>query len=612
MPILSQDHRLIRVDSHLGESKFIATYLSGQEFVSNLFRYDVELFSDDHEIKQQDVVGHALTLSIYNNGEDDPRIIHGYVNQFSCYDVDASGMRCYRATIVPGFWFLTLGSNNRVFHNLSVKDIIHVIFGEYSKLVTFDVKLKASEHTSTREYCVQFDESDFDFINRLMAEEGISYYFKHSKDSHKLILTDGNEEYFYCCSATIEYDGGGSQPDKCTVHRWASEFSYHIGGFEYRDYNEFTASKDNLKTGKTKNRLNDVTSYKTQRYGRYQLESGSGNDHKFNDSVNKAVVDRALEYEEMGFHVVTGASDVADFTAGGKFKLDHSISSEGGDYLLTQVKITASDGNNRETSFKNEFTCVPADVTPRPDPSGFTKKIHHPQLAKVENVKATETSGDADIVTQVRVSFPWDSKQNSCWVRVVQSYAGKNWGASFVPRLDQEVVVNFINGDPDRPIVTGAVYNGTNTGPKYTSTQSGWKTEFNNSKFNELKFDDKPGEEEIYMEAGKDHNFLIHNDQSGKIENDQSLEVVNNRSITVAKGNESKTVSKGTQTVDVQGAIKITSKTSITLKVGGSSIKIDPAGITLKAAKIDSKASAMSTVKAGGVLTLKGALTKIN
>ncbi|MBU3069850.1 type VI secretion system tip protein VgrG [Aestuariicella sp. G3-2] len=595
----------------MGESKFIATYLSGQEFVSDLFRFDVELFSDDHEIQQQDVVGHALTLSIYNNGEDNPRIIHGYVNQFACYDVDASGMRCYRATVVPGFWFLTLGAKNRVFHSKSVKSIIEEVLGEYKKVVSYSIKVD-KQHTDNREYCVQFDESDYDFVHRLMAEEGISYYFKHTKGKHELILTDGIKDYFDCCKQDIEYDGGGSQPDKCTVHRWQREFSYHTGGFEFKDYNEFTTSKDNLKSGSTKNNLNDVSSYKTQRYGRYQFEIDGENKHKFNDGVNKEVVDRALEFQEMGFDVGRGASDVVDFAAGGKFTLEHPISSEKGNYLLMQVKMVASDGNNRETSFKNEFICVPSDVTPRPDPSGFAKQIHHPQLATVKEVRANPTSGGQDTFTQVKVVFPWNSRQNSCWIRVVQSYAGKNWGANFVPRKDQEVVVTFINGDPERPLVTGAVYNGTNTGPKYTSTQSGWKTEFDDSKFNELKFDDKPGEEEIYMEAGRDHNFLIHNDQSGKIENDQSLEVVNNRSITVSKGNESKTVSKGTQTVDVQGAIKITSKTSITLKVGGSSIKIDPAGITLKAAKIDSKASAMSTVKAGGVLTLKGALTKIN
>ncbi|MED5440305.1 MAG: phage baseplate assembly protein V, partial [Pseudomonadota bacterium] len=240
--------------------------------------------------------------------------------------------------------------------------------------------------------------------------------------------------------------------------------------------------------------------------------------------------------------------------------------------------------------------------------------------------------------TQVKVTFPWNSAQNSCWVRVVQQFAGKGWGANFVPRVDQEVVISYINGDPDRPLVTGAVYNGTNAGPNYTSTQSGWKTMVKDSEFNELRFDDKKGSEEIYMEAGKDHNWIIHNDQTGTVENDQTVTVKNdqkltveqNRTATVSKGNDTLTVSKGNQTtkvdsgnhslkvskgtstIDAMGAIKITSKTSIELKVGANSIKIDQSGVQIKGTMLKAKASAIGEVSAGGILTVKGALTKIN
>ena len=199
-----------------------------------------------------------------------------------------------------------------------------------------------------------------------------------------------------------------------------------------------------------------------------------------------------------------------------------------------------------------------------------------------------------------------------------------------MPRVGQEVVVNYINGDPDRPLVTGAVYNGDNTGPKFTATQSGWKTQIDGSKFNEFHFDDKNGKEEIYMEAGRDHRFVIHNDQSGKIENSQTLEVKQNRSITITDGNENVTlgkgnqsitlnsgdhtlkVSKGKQTTDVTGAISITSKSSIELKVAGNSIKITPSGITIKGTMLSCQGDAKAEVKGGGILTLKGGVTMIN
>ena len=629
MSALNQDSRLIHFESSLGKDKFIATYLTGVESISDLFHFDVELFSDDQNIQQADIVGKSVTVTIYNDGLDKPRYIHGYVNQFALFDIDGNGLRCYRASIVPGLWFTTLSSNNRVFHKKDVKKIIEEVLGEYSKAVKLKSKLSAAY--LTREYCVQYEESDYQFVTRLMSEEGISYYFESNASGHLLVLADETQDYFDCCGETVEYDGGGSQPTKNTVNKWSRQYQYHTGGYEFKDYNEFTTTKDNLQTIKTKSKLNDVASYKYRQYGNYQFFlEGEEHKHKLKSSSNQELLERSIEFDEYGFDRAQGSSDVAEFTAGGRFKLDHSVKTECDQYLLLRVRVTVSDGNNRDTAYRNEFECVPSLVNPRPDPSREKRQISYPQLATVEEVKATEAQGSEDLYTQVKIKFPWNSKDCSCWVRVVQSYAGKNWGANFVPRVGQEVVVEYINGDPDRPIVTGAVYNGTNTGPNYTATQSGWKSQYDKSEFNELRFDDKGGSEEIYMEAGKDHNFIVHNDQTGKVENDQTLEVVNNRTLTVSKGNESTTiakgdqsytvssgnqsttVSKGTQTTDVQGAIKMTSKTSIELKVGGSTIKMTPAGITIKATKIDCNASAMGTVKAGGILTLKGGLTKVN
>lgn len=629
MSVLNQDSRLIHFKSSLGKDKFIATYLTGQEAISELFHFDVELFSADHNIEQAAIVGKPVTITLFNSGLDKPRYIHGYVNQFALFDIDGNGMRCYRASIVPGMWFSTLSSNNRVFHKKDATKIIQEVLGEYSKAIK--LKSKLSANYLTREYCVQYDETDYEFVTRLMSEEGISYYFEHDAGSHTLVLADDSQDYFDCCGDTVEYDGGGSQPTKNTVHKWSRQFQYHTGGYEFKDYNEFTTTKDNIQTIKTKSGLNDVSNYKYRQYGDYHFAiEGEPHAHEFKTNSNKELAKRAIEFDEYGFDRANGGSDVAELTAGGRFKLDHCVKAECDKYLLLSVKITVSDGNHRDTEYKNQFECVPAAVNPRPDPARKKRLISYPQLATVEEVKATAAESSEDLYTQVKIKFPWNTKDATCWVRVVQSYAGKNWGANFVPRVGQEVVVEYINGDPDRPIVTGAVYNGTNTGPSYTSTQSGWKSQFESSQFNELRFDDKEKSEEIYMEAGKDHNFLIHNDQSGKIENDQTLEVTKNRSITVTEGNESTTVSKGdqsytvskgnqttkidsgTQTVDVKGAIKITSKTSLELKVGGSTIKMTPAGIEIKSTKIDCNASAMGTVKAGGILTLKGALTKVN
>lgn len=628
MPVLSQNRRLIQINTPAGEDTFIVSELTGDEYISDLFRYTLELFSDNHGINQKDLVGKDVTISIFSDKNPATRYIHGYTSHLAMLDVTDEGLRRYRIEVVPGLWFTRLGSKNRVFHKKSAKDIITEVLGEYANVLKF--QFKASGPFVAREYCVQFDESDFDFVSRLMAEEGISYYFTHADSKHEMVLADDPQDFFDAESEKIEYDGGGSQPAKNTIHSWQRNYNYHLGGFEFKDYSEYTTTKDNKQLIKTKSPLNNVSNFVTSNYGIYHFEADGETKHKFVDGLNKSNCERAVEAQESGFDIAQGTSNVITLTAGGRFQIEHSLSSETGKYLLTQIHIIARDGNGSNTHFSNQFICVPGDVSVRPEHNRYARKILAPQVATIQEVKATSSDSSSDPYTQVKVTFPWNSAQNSCWVRVVQQFAGKGWGANFVPRVGQEVVISYINGDPDRPLVTGAVYNGSNDGPNYTSTQSGWKTAIKDSKFNELRFDDKKGEEEIYMEAGKDHNWIVHNDQTGTIENDQTLTIENNRSETINSGNDSLTVKKGnlttevssgnqslkvsqgTSTTDVMGAIKITSKTSIELKVGANSIRIDQSGIQIKGTMIKAKASAMGEVSAGGILTVKGALTKIN
>lgn len=634
MSSLNQEKRMIRTKCPLGKDTFIATNISGEEHISKPYRYKLNLLSDNHDISQSDIIGKTFTASIHYAEAD--RYINGYITHFSMHDINAEGMREYVAVIQPGFWFANLGGKNRIFEKKSAKSIIGEVLSEYSSIIKFTEKL-TNEYIS-REYCVQFNETDFQFLTRLMSEEGISYYFKQSDGAHELVLCDEHKDFFDCVSDKIEYDGGGSHPTKHSVSSWHRDFNYHGGGFEFKDYNEFAVGKDNLQSVKTTSDLNSVEGYIQSVYGFNHFEVDKEHQHKFKDSYHKALAMRAIESQECKFDKGHGSSDCPGLSAGGWFELDHTIKSEKGKFLLTSVLLNASDSNSDDRQFRNTFICIPENVMPRPDPFAGSNKIYAPQVAEVVSVKATESSSSKDPYTQVKVKFPWNSNQNSCWVRVMQSFSGKDWGANFVPRVGQEVVVTYINGDPDRPLVTGAVYNGDNPGPDYNATQSGWKTKIDGSSFNELRFDDKKGDEELYMEAGKDHNFLIHNDQKGKIENNQTLEITKNRSITISEGDETLTLGKGNQsttiqgdqsvtlksgshslsvkagkqTIDVMGAIKITSKTAIELKVGGSSIKVSPTGIEIKGPMVSCKGDATAEVKGGGMLTLKGGVTMIN
>lgn len=628
MSALSQNKRLIQIETPVGADAFIVNELVGDEYVSGLFRYSADLFSDKHDISQKDIVGKDVTITLTSDKNPNPRIINGYVTHLAMLDLTDEGLRRYRIEVVPGLWFTQLGARNRIFHKKSAKDIISEILGDYASVLKF--QFKAAGPFAAREYTVQYGETDFEFINRLLADEGISYYFSHSKGKHELVFADDSQDFFDAEGKAVEYDGGGSQPAENTVHSWQRSYNYHLGALDFRDYSEFATTKDNKQSVKTKSPLNGVSAFSLSDYGHFHFEIDGENKHKLTDSFSKTQTERALEAFESGFDIAQGTSNIVTLSAGGRFELEHTISGESGKYLLTHVHTIARDGNGEDTHYSNRFSCIPSDVTPRPLHNSQKPSIHSTQVATVVEVKATASDSSNDPYTQVKVTFPWETKQNSCWVRVVQQFAGKGWGANFVPREGQEVVINYINGDPDRPLVTGAVYNGSNDGPNYTASQSGWKTLLKDSKFNELRFDDKKGAEEIYMEAGMDHNWVVHNDQTGLVENDQKLTVEQNRTATISKGNDTLSVAKGNlsvsvdsgnhtlkvgkgkSTTDVMGAVTITSKTSIELKVGANSIKIDQSGIQIKGTMIKAKASAMGEVSAGGIMTVKGALTKIN
>lgn len=633
--MLSQDKRMIQVSNLIGPDALVATAIHGEEHLSKPYHYQVSLLSDNHQISQCDLVGKPITVNI--NHADKVRYITGHITHLALHDVNNEGLRAYTAVIKPGLWFMSLAGKNRIFEKKTADKIIEEVLSEYGSVLQYS--FTPSADYIEREYCVQFNETDFQFIHRIMSEEGITYYFEHSKNACKMVICDDNGQFSQVIKKEIEYDCGGTLPTKNSISSWHREFNYHSGGIELKDYSEFSASKDNIQVVKTTTKLNDVSNYVHCLYGLNHFTSDTEPKHKFIDGYHEALAKRAMESQELRFDTGHGTSDCAEFSAGINFRLRHSLSSETGNYLITSLRITAVDSNTEDSSFKNSFCCIPKGVMPRPDPLARSNQIHAPQIAQVVSVKATSSDSSSDSYTQVKVKFPWNSSQNSCWVRVMQSFAGKSWGANFVPRVGQEVVINYINGDPDRPLVTGAVYNGDNPGPNFNATQSGWKTQFESSSFNQLRFDDKKGNEEIYMEAGKDHNYLVHNDQSGKIENNQTLEVKKDRTITISEGDDSKTlakgdhsitvskgnhtlelgqgnhslkVDKGTQTTDVMGAVKITSKTSIELEVGGNSIKIGPSGITIKGTMLSCQGTAKAEVKAGAMLTLKGGVTMIN
>ena len=490
-----------------------------------------------------------------------------------------------------------------------------------------------------------------------------------------MVLCDGTSGYTDSQDKDVKFNVGSDMAGNAKVLTWNRELQYHAGSFELSDYNHDTPKNFYKQNVSTTHKFAQQPAEKTmQGFAGFNFVEKSTAVHDFTVSDNKQLTQTRLESLEAGHDVAQGTGLCGGFFPGGRFKLTHHIQSESGSYVVTRVQHSASNSNDNAGQYGNSFSCIPDKVVFRPPQTIVKNVMRGPLTAKVVQLNASDSKADADPHRMIKAEFPWDSKGKSCWLRVAQSYAGASWGASFVPRLNQEVLVDFLNGDPDRPLVVGALYNKDNQGPPYTSTQSGFKTA--SDKFNELRFDDKSGSEEIYVEAGKDYNFMIHHDQVGEVQNDQKLTVKNNRDVTITDGNESKKLGKGNQTLEVAGnrettvkgdhtenvkgkqtigvdgdqkstvkgnqeadvtgnqtnkvtgkqssnvtgAIDLESKQSITLqantsielKVGGNSIKIDPSGVTITGTMVKVNGSAMTEVKGGGMLKMQGGLVMIN
>jgi type VI secretion system secreted protein VgrG len=661
---IKQDNRLLNITASFIKNDAIATEFQATEAFSEPFVMAVSILSENHALSSSDVIGQKCCVQLNYQDSDSARYFSGRINGISLGDIEGDN-RHYTLRVVPGFWFATQSHHHRIFEEMSALDIINQILNEFGDFIS--IKDSTSASYLTREYCVQYGESDFAFVSRLMEEEGIAYYFTHEKDKHTMVLFDATSGYTDCDEKNVKLNVGSDFSEDAKILSWNREMNFHTGTFEMTDYNHDTPKNFYKQSVSTKHKFAQQPGEKTvQAFSGFAFSSKGQAEHDFDVGNNKQLTSVRLESLEAAHDVAQGSGYCGSFFAGGRFKLEHHIKSECNSYVITKIHHSAVNKNDQAGDYKNQFSCIPDKVVFRAPQTTIKKQMRGPLTAKVVELNASTSKDDADPHRMIRVEFPWSDKAKSCWLRVAQAYAGAGWGASFVPRVNQEVLVEFLNGDPDRPLVVGAMYNKDNQGPAYTSTQSGFKTE--SDKFNEFRFDDKKGEEEIYVEAGKNYNFIIHNDETGEVENDQSLTVKNNRAVTVSEGDESKVISKGNQTLEVGGdqeatikgdqsetvkgkqdvsvtgnqsitvkgsqkiavtggikhdskqsiemkgaqSIKLQANMSIELKVGGNSIKIDPSGVTITGTMVKINGSAMTEVKGGGMLKMQGGLVMIN
>ncbi len=665
MPSYTQDDKplAVKVDG-LGKDDLLLESLSGMEELSRLFRFDLEMLSVAEKIDPEKVVGKKVTFRV-NRHDGEPRWFTGYVSRFGWLGRDERLTR-WRAEVVPGLWFLTRTSDCKIWQEKKIPKIVSEVLEDHSSQVKVTESLQGSY--VKWENCVQYRETDFNFVSRLLEQEGVAYFFKHDENSLEMVLADASSAFTDAAEAKLEpADAAASGSTPGLLQSWSRDWTFKTGKFAQRDYEFKTPGNDLSTEAKGKTKYDGASALEIYDYpGEYEKKADGDADTKLR-----------IEAEEASAQVIQGSSGYRTLSPG--FTVNDAA---GEKYLLTAVNHSASirgayQADEQFTfSYANSFSCIPADVPFRPGRTTPKPLVSGVQTAVVVGKEGEEI--DCDEFGRVKVQFHWDrlgekNEKSSCWMRVAQSMAGPGWGGQFLPRIGQEVVVTFLEGDPDRPLVTGVVYNGQNK-PPYSlpdnKTQSGFKSrstkDASDNNFNELRFEDKKGAEEVYFHAEKDFTRVVENDDSlevgfskkdsgdrtVKVFNDQteeigcseaksgsrSLTVWKDDSTTVKTGNQSVTIEKGNQTTqvdtgNVEVALKMGNQTfkldtgghtteamqKIELKVGGNSITIDQAGITIKGIMVSVQGSAtaevksaMTTVKGDGMLTMKGGVAMIN
>jgi type VI secretion system secreted protein VgrG len=615
MPRISQNNKLLQVDDNvLGKDSLIAQAFSGDEAVNELFRFTLDVISPLHEITPSQLLNKPLPVSVVGHDEN-KRWFHGIVSHFAQYgrtrgyDTGDQYYR-YRIEIVPKMWLLTQRTECRIFQKQHTKDIVTSVLAEYG------ITPKSMPATPGREWetCVQYLESDFAFVSRLMEEEGWFYFHTHSASAHDLYITNDTSRYTAVAGGDVYMGHRGDQSH--VIESWELEQRILPSEWETRDYS-YLQVKDSSNT--TQSLLPKTAGQLTV----FDFPGGHTD-----SGLESDLARNRMEAIEVGGKVATGHGYCWWFAAGTTFKLqDHYNDQEAGkEWVCARVHhivndATELDGKSDSPMYSNSFTCMDKETKLKP-----SRKTPRPVIAGTQTARVTvaEASMDPDGHGRVKVEFHWVAGSrgrgpgNSCWVRVAQPFAGPKFGFQYIPQVDDEVIVSFIDGDPDFPIIIGSVHNGKNKYPwdvPANWTQSGFRTrasgagKYSGEASNVLRFEDKSGSEEIWIHAAKDHRREVENDDKLDVGNDQTQDVKMNRKRKVGMD----------EKVEIGLTQHVKAGTKITLECGQSKITMDPTSIKIESMMITVKASLtldeeglMTTVKGNAMLTLKGGIIFIN
>ncbi|MDB5976926.1 MAG: tssI [Nevskia sp.] len=554
--------RVMELSTPLGQDVLLFYRMDAREELSRLDEFELEMLSEDGAIVLDDILGKNVTVTLETQDEG-KRYFNGYVTRFS-----QGGMvgryYSYSATVRPWLWFLTRTADCRIFQEMTVPDIIKLVFQDHD-IADFEVRL--TDTYAKLVYCVQYRETDFNFVSRLMEQEGIYYYFIHAVGRHTMVLADGYSAHEpFEGYATLPFNASQRmvRPGFEYISQWQYGREIHPGRFEIDDY-DFERPSVDLTQKTTQKRGHALADYEIYDYPGEYLQAGDGLHY----------VQARIDELHSRFELARAETNARGVAVGHLLKMtDQPREDQNREYLVTAA-VHALALNTYETSEAGGATCRcsftalsskqqfrPRRETPKPTVQG-------PQTAVVVGPAGDEIFTDK--YGRVKVQFHWDrygkkNENSSCWIRPSHPWAGKNWGMVAIPRMGQEVIVDFLEGDPDRPIITGRVYNAEQMPPyalPANMTQSGMLSRSSKTgtgaNANELRFEDKKGEEQVYLHAEKNQDIEVEKDESHwvghdrkkTIDHDETTHVKHDRIETVGNN---ETITVGVNRTESVGA----------------------------------------------------------
>ena len=619
--------------------------IEATEELGRPFLFEIETSAGAVVSNINSLIGSSATLTLTQSADGTTtRNFNAVVTKITA--TKSRGAFTYTLELRPWIWLLSRVTDCCIFNNMSAFNIITTIFRN-NGFTNFSDSRSASAGDTVLEYCVQYRESSLDFVHRLMEQYGIYYYFTHTSSTHTLVFADDPSSHTNQGSPVpFDFDQTEMRTVVDHIWSWVAHLSLESGKYTFQDYDFTKPSTD----------LTSKTSIPGSHSSYQSLEVYEYPGLYVDTTVGQKATDLHLQALTWKRNVITARSNARGLHAGSLFTLqDHPDSAQNADYLIIKSRwsvqlaegSSASDGETIDT-YRVEVDVIPSATHFRLPRETRRPMIRGPQTALVVGASGSEI--DTDQYGRILVKFYWDrsdtqDNQRTCRIRVSQTMAGNSWGSMILPRVGQEVIVEYLEGNPDRPLVTGVLYNGNNAVP-YALPDNQTRTTFKSNSsaggggFNEIRFEDKKGSEEVFFQAQKDYNKFVLNNETVTITQDTTTTVQKgnrsvtvsqgndthtvsqgnrsvtvstgndthtvsqgNRSATISTGNDSTTVSSGNHTLDVSaGTSAITAAQSITLTVGSNSIKIDTSGITINGMKITATATAgdiQATASAG-------------